>query len=170
MARTDKPVCFIAMAFEHEDTDALYESQILPVLKRNNVKPIIINRRQSNDDLNIQIIEQLTTADFCIADLTYARPSVYFEAGFAQKSIPVIYTVRKDHLKPGQPDDKRVHFDLQMKPVIAWENPDDNSFTTKLERRIKDTFLIGWRKKKLSDDALTSAITEFENISLTARL
>ena len=59
MPKLNKPICFIAMAFEHDDTDTLYESQILPVLKRNNVTPIIINRRQSNDDLNIQIIEQL---------------------------------------------------------------------------------------------------------------
>jgi hypothetical protein len=58
MAEKNKPICFIAMAFDREDTDALYESQILPVLKRNNVTPIIINRRQNNDDLNIQIVEQ----------------------------------------------------------------------------------------------------------------
>ena len=110
MSRNKKPVCFIAMAFGREDTDLFYENLILPTLKKYNVTPIIINRRVSNDDINIQIIEQLERADFCIADLTYTRPSVYFEAGFAQRSIPVIYTVRKDHLLEGQPEDLKSPF------------------------------------------------------------
>ena len=86
------------MAFDHDDTDALFERGILPVLRRNGVSPVIINRRESNDDLNNQIVQELDSSDFCIADLTYTRPSVYFEAGYAQRSIPVIYTVRADHL------------------------------------------------------------------------
>jgi len=140
------PVCFIAMAFGRDDTDLFYEQQILPVLKRNGVKPIIINRHQSNDDLNLQIFGQLEKADFCIADLAYTRPSVYFEAGYAQRLIPVIYTVRKDHLSKGQPDDLRVHFDLQMKPIIDWISPNDSTFARRLEKRIKATFLGEWVK------------------------
>jgi len=140
------PVCFVAMAFGRDDTDLFYEQQILPVLKHNGVKPVIINRHQSNDDLNFQIFDQLEKADFCIADLTYTRPSVYFEAGYAQRSIPVIYTVRKDHLGKGQPDDLRVHFDMQMKPIIDWVNVDDRTFAKRLEDRIKATFLREWIK------------------------
>lgn len=126
-----RAACFMAMAFGREDTDSLYEDQIFPVLKRNKIKPIIINRRQSNQDLNIQIIEELLTCDLCISDLTYARPSVYYEAGFAERFILVIYTVRKDHLSRGQPDELRVHFDLQMKPLITWANPKDPTFCLK---------------------------------------
>jgi hypothetical protein len=36
---------------------------------------------------------------YCSADLRYARPSVYFEAGYAERSVPVIYTVRRDHFR-----------------------------------------------------------------------
>src|SRR5262249_50457195 len=115
MPATRNPRCFVAMAFDHNDTDAVYDLLIKPTLQRNGIVPIIVNRRQSNDDLNKQIIELLDGSDFCIADLTYARQSVYFEAGYAQRKSPVIYTVRRDHLKRGQPDDLRVHFDLQMK-------------------------------------------------------
>jgi hypothetical protein len=143
-----KPICFIAMAFGYDDTDKFFIKLVLPVLKRNNITPIIINRHQSNDDLNIQIIEQLKNADFCITDLTYARPSVYFEAGFAQREVPVIYTVRKDHLDKGQPDDSRVHFDLQMKPLITWKDQNDKTFSSRLEVRIKSTFLASWIKKQ----------------------
>ncbi len=145
-------------------------SRILPVLKRNDVIPIIINRRESNDDINIQIIEQLKSANFCITDLTYARPSVYYEAGYAQRAIPVIYTVRKDHLKTSQPEDLRVHFDLQMKPIIKWENPYDPTFSNRLERRIKATVLSEWNKDQETKLKLNSAVNEFEKDTVKKRL
>jgi hypothetical protein len=144
----EKPKCFIAMAFDHDDTDALYDDQILPILVRNNIQPIIINRQQSNLDLNIQIIQELLGCDFCITDLTYARPSVYYETGFAERLVPVIYTVRSDHLGRSQPDDQRVHFDLQMKPLIIWKNASDEKFSNELEKRIKATFLVDWNRKQ----------------------
>jgi hypothetical protein len=170
MSGANKPICFIAMAFGNDDTDKYYEKLVLPVLKQNNITPVIINRHQSNDDLNLQIFEQLKKADFCIADLTYTRPSVYFEAGFAEREIPVIYTVRKDHLDQGQPDDKRVHFDLQMKPLIVWKSPVDNDFSSRLEARIKKTFLTDWlrvRKIKQKDE---EAEINFNSLSSINRL
>jgi hypothetical protein len=147
-----KPTCFIAMAFGREDTDLLYENLILPVLKSLNINPIIINRQEKNDDLNFQIIEELKACDFAIADLTYARPSVYFEAGFAQRAVEVIYTVRSDHLDNKNPDELRVHFDLQMKPLIIWSDIDDQKFSRKLSRRITKTFLQKWNLQKKEDE------------------
>jgi hypothetical protein len=47
------------MAFDRADTDVLYERRIRPVLEGNGIVPVIIDRRQSNDDLNKQIMEQL---------------------------------------------------------------------------------------------------------------
>ncbi len=147
MAQRKKPRCFIAMAFDYSDTDSIYDQYIKPVLKRNNVTPIIINRQESNKDINNQIIEHLDDCDFCIADLTYTRPSVYFEAGYAQRKVEVIYTARTDHLGKNQPEDKRVHFDLQMKPIIKWKNPNDKTFTDRLEKRLKKTVLKDWLKQ-----------------------
>src|SRR5262249_24978205 len=77
--------------------------------------------------------------DFAIADLTYARPSVYFEAGFAQREVPVIYTCRGDHFKYQSEDSQehhRVHFDLQMKNIIRWSSARDADFARKLAKRI----------------------------------
>jgi len=164
------PTCFVAMAFGYDDTDALYETQILPVLKRNKFKAVIINRRQSNDDLNFQIFEQLEKADLCIADLTYTRPSVYFEAGFAQRKIPVIYSVRKDHLNKGQSEDRRVHFDLQMKPLITWNSPNDNNFALQLEARIKSTFLKDWSKKQKTNEKYETEEKKFRALPADDRL
>lgn len=149
-----KPRCFVAMAFDQDDTDAIYDKVIETVLKRNDVTPIIINRREDNRDINHQIIEQLDRADFCIVDLTYTRPSVYFEAGYAQRKVEVIYTVRSDHLRKNQPENQRVHFDLQMKPLIKWADPNDPTFAKRLERRLKQTVLRAWkaRSRQIEND------------------
>jgi hypothetical protein len=95
---------------------------------------------------------------------------VYYEAGFAQRSVPVIYTVRKDHLKPGQPDDLRVHFDLQMKPIIPWEAPNDSTFSAKLEKRIRSTFLNNWSREERINRKISEANIEFENKGVAERL
>jgi len=170
MARTLKPRCFVAMAFDQPDTDALYEKSIQPVLNQNSIVPVIINRREDNRDINHQIIEQLEACDFCIADLTYARPSVYFEAGYAQRKADVIYTARSDHVRTSQPDNLRVHFDLQMKPLIRWTKPDDPSFRTRLSARLRNTVLRDWYRKLASQQKLHAQRSEFANTPLAERL
>lgn len=134
--------CFVAMAFGREDTDRVYDNLIAPLLKRNGVIPIRVDRQEHNDDINNKIVSLLQTSDFAIADLTYARPSVYFEAGFAQRRNPVIYTCRGDHLRPTAKDsfgNFRVHFDLLMKNIIPWASPSDGTFAAKLSKRIAHT-------------------------------
>lgn len=162
----EKPTCFIAMAFGKEDTEKLYDNLILPVLNKLNIRPIIINRQESNDDLNLQIIDELKKCDFAIADLTYARPSVYFEAGFAQRAVEVIYTVRADHLEINKPDELRVHFDLQMKNLITWSGADDKKFSEKLTRRIEKTFLKKWNQKETENTKIKLEESELKTLPL----
>lgn len=165
-----KPKCFVAIAFDRDDTDALYDESIEPVLRELGITPIIINRRQSNDDLNHQIIGSLDDCDFCIADLTYTRPSVYFEAGYAERLVPVIYSVRRDHLGRTQPDEARVHFDLQMKPLLLWKTPGDSRFRESLRTRIVATFLRSWNRSIAADDKITKARSAFSSHSLISRI
>lgn len=157
------------MAFSKDDTEALYQHTIRPVLRRLGVTPVIISRRQSNTDLNIQIMEQLRRSDLCVADLTYARPSVYFEAGFAQREVPVIYTVRRDHLSGGQPEDLRVHFDLSMRPIVVWNSPRDRGFARRLEQRMRATALSDWHRKRKRDVRLSKEREAFSAIPLSQR-
>ena len=163
---SEKPTCFVAMAFGKEDTEKLYDNLMLPVLNKLNIRPVIINRQESNDDLNLQIIEELEKCDFAIADLTYARPSVYFEAGFAQRAVEVIYTVRADHLKNSQPDALRVHFDLQMKNLITWSGTEDSKFSEKLTRRIEKTFLKKWNQKETENTKIKLEESELKTLPL----
>lgn len=146
--------CFVAMPFGRKDCDDLYKGQIYPVLKRLNIDPIRVDQRQHKEDLNNYIFRMLNDTDMALADLTYARPSVYFEAGYAEnRHNIVVYTARKDHLGRAQSDDRlRVHFDLEMKPITYWQNPSDPSFARRLCKRI--TFLTKPICQRFKQDGL----------------
>jgi hypothetical protein len=131
--------CFIAMAFSRSDTDALYDGIITKVLIEQGITPVRIDRIEHNGNIDDRMIEEITTANFVLADLTYARPSVYYEAGFAERVVPVIYTIRRDHLSPRVDDEfgmYRLHFDLAMRNVIDWVEPGDQVFASRLAARI----------------------------------
>lgn len=127
------------MAIDRNDTDSTFDKLISPTLKSKRVAPIRVDRIEHNDDVDDRIISEIKKCDFALADLTYARPSVYFEAGFAERNVPVIYTCRKDHLSPKADDQYgnfRVHFDLQMKNIISWSDASDHRFSEKLGKRV----------------------------------
>ena len=143
--------CFVALAFDREDTDTVYDRLIAPVVRRVGMTPVRIDRKEHNRNINEVIVDELKSADLVIADLTYARPSVYFEAGFAERVAPVIYAVRSDHFRP-LPDDKdgnlRVHFDLSMRNIIGWSSESDRRFAGRLERRIRHVMAPVWRVRQ----------------------
>ena len=74
--------CFVAMAFAHKDTDAIF-SALRKTLGPLGVNAQRVDRIEHNDNIDTRIISEIEAADLVIADLTYARPSVYFEAGYA---------------------------------------------------------------------------------------
>lgn len=160
------------MALGHEDTDKVYDDLIVPTLKDMKVRPIRIDRIEYNDDIDDRIIAELQECDFVIADLTYARPSVYFEAGYAQREVPVIYISRKDHFSPKADDEfgnYRVHFDLQMKNIIPWSSPTDHNFSKRLKSRIDKVISPVLRQKRTERQSnLESA--EFAVLSTSDKL
>ena len=132
----------MACAFGKEDVDEIYENAILPVLKSMEIKPYRVDQIEHNDDIDNKIIELISKCDICIADLTYARPSVYYEAGyFTGLKKSVIYIARKDHFSPKAEDvygNFKVHFDLQMKNIIPWSSTKRvDTFKRKLLSRLK---------------------------------
>jgi hypothetical protein len=128
--------CFVAMAFGNPETDRLYDRAIVPTLDAVNLRAVRVDRVEHNGDIDDRIIQELQDCRLVIADLTFARPSVYFEAGYAQRVVPVIYTCRKDHFDRGAPDNGRVHFDLLMRNIIDWRRPDDPKFRLRLAKRL----------------------------------
>ena len=134
--------CFVACAFGKDDVDEIYENAILPVLESMEIKPYRVDQIEHNDDIDNKIIELISKCDICIADLTYARPSVYYEAGyFTGLRKSVIFTARKDHFSPKAEDtygNFKIHFDLQMKNIIQWSSTNRvDTFKRKLLSRLK---------------------------------
>lgn len=127
--------CFVASAFGKDDVDEVYEKSVLPVMRRLSISPSRVDRVEHNDNIDMKILDLISQSDLAVVDLTYARPSVYYEAGFASGlGKPVVYTVRKDHFK-NLDDSLRVHFDLQMKNIIQWSTG-DATFSKRLEKRL----------------------------------
>jgi len=131
--------CFVASAFDQVDVDAIYDDAIRPTLRGLNIVVRRVDRLEHNDDIDERIMQLMLASDFCIADLTYARPSVYYEAGFITgRGKQVIFIARSDHFRARDNDPQgnlKVHFDLQMKNIIGWKTP-DRRFRNRLAKRV----------------------------------
>lgn len=121
-------------------TDAVYDRGIDPAIRRVGLMPRRIDRLMHNERIDQKILSELHAAHLVVADLTFARPSVYWEAGYAERKVQVIYTCRRDHLRP-RADDKfgnyKIHFDLQTQNIIDWTPGKERQFCEKLERRLR---------------------------------
>jgi hypothetical protein len=163
--------CFIASAFGYADVDEIYDTSILPILRELRIKPLRIDRVEHNEDIDDMIFQLIDTADFCIADLTYARPSVYYEAGYIYGSgKPVIYISRRDHFRAKDSDplgNLRVHFDLQMKNIIGWSKP-NKTFNDRLRSRILHIIKpILHKKKSVKEESVQAR--KFASLSLSSQ-
>ncbi len=127
--------CFIAIKFGKPDTDAIYE-KIERIITELGLHPRRIDQIEHTENINQKIISELNESDITIADLTYARPSVYFEAGYSHRKTPVIYTCREDHLN-NEEDNLKVNFDVDRYKIIFWNHPDDKSFPSNLRSRLQ---------------------------------
>lgn len=126
--------CFIAIRFGKPDTDAIYE-KIERIVIELGLYPRRIDQIEHTENINQKILLELDESDITIADLTYARPSVYFEAGYSHRKTPVIYTCREDHLN-NKEENLKVHFDVDRYKIIFWNYPKDESFPSNLRSRL----------------------------------
>ena len=154
------------MALGRPDLEMFYRKCLKPAIRHVGMTPARVTDVDHNDDVDNKIIDLLDAADVVVADLTYARPSVYYEAGYAAPA-PVIYTCRADHLD-APTDTLRVHFDLQMKNIIKWRTPNDPVFSRTLERRLQRVILpiLHGKEKERRDD---QARQRFHQLPLTER-
>lgn len=147
--------CFIACAFGRSDVDEIYTKSILKVLEKLKIQPLRVDRINHNKNIDTKIIELINQCNFCIADLTYARPSVYYEAGYVHGlNKEVVFTVRADHLNPSNQDNK-IHFDLITQNIISWTSSEE-LFEDKLRKRIEHItrpIITKLKEDKLKKDA-----------------
>lgn len=153
----------------------VFDNLVVKTLKHHHITPVRIDRKEHNNDVDDEIISELKKCDLVIADLSYARPSVYFEAGYAeglsQKLLlgkPVIYTCNKSHFDHREDDVHghfRVHFDLQMKNIIPWINADDRAFVKKLSSRISHVSKPLLQAKKIEEETRAKE-SDFTRLSI----
>lgn len=119
---------FIAMWFAEELNDA-YIQGFQPGVLHAGYDPLRIDRLEHVNRIDDEIIRQINSSRFVVADFTGHRGGVYFEAGYALgKGIPVFWTCRK-------PDMKALHFDIRQFNCIDWEEPE--SLAERLGARIE---------------------------------
>jgi hypothetical protein len=127
---------------------------------------------EHNEDIDDKIFALLDAADFAIIDLTYSRPSVYYEAGYAYgKGKPVVYIVRSDHFRARDEDPDgllRVHFDLQMKNIVSWSSPNE-VFRNRLNKRLLHVLSPLLREREKADK-LQKVRSHFSRLSQSSQL
>ncbi|MFZ1852340.1 MAG: hypothetical protein WAU15_09015 [Nitrosomonas sp.] len=122
---------FVAMWFNNE-MNSYYQS-IKEAIELNGTQCIRIDSEQHNNKICDEINAQIRKSKYLVADFTGNCSGVYFEAGFAQGlGIPVIWTVKKDHLK-------NVHFDTRQYNHIVYETEVD--LKQQLKYRIQATII-----------------------------
>jgi len=110
-----------------------FNNGIKPAIEHDGTKCSRIDLLQHNNKICDEIIAEIRRSSYLVADFTGNRGGVYFEAGFAYGlGIPVIWTIRKDHL-----DD--VHFDTRQYNHIVYETEEE--LKEKLLNRIKATII-----------------------------
>jgi hypothetical protein len=111
--------CFIAMAFHPSLNDA-FENGIVPAVENDcGYRPIRVDRQAHNDAITDRIIAGIRSAQFVVADFTFHRQAVYYEAGFAQGlGRTVVRTCREDHLSS-------LNFDTRQMFHLKWNEASD---------------------------------------------
>lgn len=111
---------FVACAFGRDDIDMLYEKHLEPACTKLGYNAVRVDITEPPDTITEAIMRGIVEAECVLADLTYARPSIYFEVGFSHGlGIPILLTCRRDHYR-SQIDNTRVHFDLEQFKISFW--------------------------------------------------
>ncbi|MDZ4121799.1 MAG: hypothetical protein U1C33_05225 [Candidatus Cloacimonadaceae bacterium] len=114
--RSESKQVFVAMRFGDPDLDKVFEEAIVPAIELCGYHAYRIDRVQHNDKICDRIIAEIKQSAFVIADFTFHRGGVYFEAGFALGlGIPVIWTCRED-------DFTDLHFDTRQYNHVNWRS------------------------------------------------
>jgi hypothetical protein len=125
---TQKNYAFIAMAMDSKNPEL---EDILDAIKegafRCGVQAERADDLQSNERITDRILESIRRAEYVIVDLTYSKPNVYYEAGYAQGLGKIPIYIAKEGNNP--------EFDLKDYPVIFFRSM--KQLKDSLEKRIR---------------------------------
>lgn len=108
-----KKQVFVIMKFGDKHLNSAYEGVIKPAIEEFGFKALRVDEIQDSSKITDQILENIATSQYIIADLSGERPNCYYETGFAHAlGKEMILTIRKQDA---------VHFDLVGYRFIQWE-------------------------------------------------
>lgn len=119
---------FIASSFGHDQLDTLFDLEISPACEQVGLLAFRVDMSEPEQTITDRIFQAIRACKCLIGDLTFARPSVYFEIGLAQGlGVPILLTCREDHYR-NQSDQNRVHFDLEQYKISFWRQDANGNF------------------------------------------
>jgi hypothetical protein len=107
---------FIAMPMDDDDDPHLVDvlAAMKSAAKECGVTAERIDDDQKNERITSRMLTNIRKSEFVIVDLTKERPSVYYEAGYAERcGKDPIFVARKG---------TKVHFDVKDFPIIFFNN------------------------------------------------
>ena len=116
-AETRSRRCFIAMSFASE-LDAAHDA-IARAIRECSLVPVRVDLVHHNEKICDRVVAEIKGSGYMVADVTFHRQNVYFEAGLAAgMGRPAIRTCRSDLLEAG-------HFDTRQDSYVAWSTEAD---------------------------------------------
>jgi len=127
---SDSKQGFVAMWFS-DDMQKVYDEAISLGILDAGYRPHKVDQREHSGKIDDEIIAQIRSSRFVLADFTGHRGGVYFEAGFAKGlNIEVIWTCRED-------DVENLHFDIRQYNCIVWNPSNMEEFRKKISNRVE---------------------------------
>ncbi|MCX6584057.1 MAG: hypothetical protein NT166_28110 [Candidatus Aminicenantes bacterium] len=109
---------FVALAFV-DDIKNGYMEGIRPLEKETGYNFKCLAFEPHNENIPLKIITEIRKSGLLVADLTYNKQNVYFEAGYAKGlGIPVIWTCRDS-------DSGNIHSDVSQYHILKWKDYND---------------------------------------------
>jgi hypothetical protein len=125
---------FVAMDFAEGMRDA-WTNGFDPGIRAAGFQPIRIDAKDYVGGITDEIMAEIRSSRFVVADYTGQKAGVYFEAGFALGlKLTVIPTCRADQIA-------NLHFDIRHLNTLAWTAPSD--LAASLAKRIRAVVGVG---------------------------
>jgi hypothetical protein len=120
-------VGFCAMWF-NPSVRFIYDEAISKAIKDAGYEPFRVDGKEHNNRIDDEIVANIKSAKFMVADLTGHRGGVYYEAGLAHGlGLEVIFTCKEK---------RATHFDIRQYNTIFWNPNNMADFREKIKNRI----------------------------------
>lgn len=106
----------------------IYDEAISKAIKDAGYEPFRVDGKEHNNRIDDEIVADIKSAKFMVADLTGHRGGVYYEAGLAHGlGLEVIFTCKEK---------RATHFDIRQYNTIFWNPNNMADFRKKIKNRI----------------------------------